>query len=161
MSTSLSCTVMNSESNIRLLKTTLWTFLLTKAAIKIIIVKIARFFFIFPKFLVYLMIFFEFCSSTVHLALSTLKNPQILKYFSRKWRKISQLLLLLLKWRPWYQKCSQCNLWLWAFYNFGRFFIRYFSICRWVSQPSFKPKISKYFKGFFWQGPFFSGLLCT
>ena len=45
-------------------------------------------FFIFPQFLLYLMIF---PSSTVHLALSNLKNHQILQKVWRKWRKIFQL----------------------------------------------------------------------
>ena len=60
-------------------------------------------FFIFSTFLLYLMIFL---SSAAHLALSILKNHQILQKVWRKWRKIFQLFYYL-NGRFWNQKCSQ------------------------------------------------------
>ena len=51
--------------------------------------------FIFPKLLVYLMIF---PSSAAYLALSTLKNHQILKTVLEKMKIIFPIILLLLKW---------------------------------------------------------------
>ena len=53
--------------------------------------KNCKVFFIPPNFCY---IWWCFPSSTAHLALSTLKNHQILQNFWRKWRKIFQLLLV-------------------------------------------------------------------
>ena len=66
--------------------------------------KNCKIFFIFLQFLLYLMIFL---SSAAHLALSILKNHQILQKVWRKWRKIFQLLYYL-NVRFWNQTCSQC-----------------------------------------------------
>ena len=61
-------------------------------------------FFIFPQFFQHLMIFL---SSTTHLALSILKNHQILQ---KSLEKIFQLFYYLTG-RFWKQKCSQCIVW--------------------------------------------------
>ena len=59
----------------------------------------------FPKFLLYWM---TFPNSAAYLALSTMKNHQILQKIWIKWRKIFQLTLILKNGHFWYQKCSQC-----------------------------------------------------
>ena len=90
----------------------LWTFLVPKVAI---ISKNSIVFFIAPKFFD---IFDDFSKlhHIWHSPVSTLKNHQIRQTFWRKWRKVFQSSLLLLKNDHfWNQKCSQCNAYF--FYN--------------------------------------------
>ena len=63
--------------------------------------KNGKIFFIFPQYLLYLKIFKSFAA---HLALSSLKNHQILQNF---WIKIFKLFYFLCGYF-WNQKCSQC-----------------------------------------------------